>query len=60
MTARSHGLVILISAWRDEGVLRLRVSHDAPGDPADVMCSSIEGTVDAVRGLLERWDRVSL
>ncbi|MCU1501006.1 MAG: hypothetical protein JWM12_360 [Ilumatobacteraceae bacterium] len=52
-------LVIMIRTWHDDDGVRVRISHDAPGDPSDLVCRSFDDAVDAVRALLERWERVA-
>jgi len=54
---RPETMVILVSVWHEDGVVRGRVTHDVRGVQAHLACGSIDDLVDKLRTLLETWDR---
>jgi hypothetical protein len=56
MSATGEPMVMVVTAWHDDGRVRARVVHEATGLRRTVTCKSVNDLIDTIRALLEAWD----
>jgi hypothetical protein len=59
MGRRDEPLVMVISAWREGDGVRARIVHGGCGARRTRACASVADLLDAVRDIVDGWERMA-